>query len=265
MSQDAMTQELMAAGAAPRAEIILAGEPAELIEQAARAARALKQVVDQAHLALNVGGHEHLQFEAWQTVGHFYGVTALIPQGAVTALEADGQVHGYQAYAIAVRNGEKIGGAEAMCTRDEKSWRDRPDFQLASMAQTRAMSKALRSVLAFVVVLAGYSPTPAEEMISSERRPLRPVTPPREAAVSPEEEEDEALAADAAGGGGAAGTQTAVRAIRRPGAQARLWCEECRAERAYVVYTRDGEFWLSHGLPNRGGFHSYPKELVTWV
>jgi len=39
-----------------------------------------------------------------------------------------------------------------------------PWFQLASMAQTRAGAKALRNRLAWVVVLAGYKPTPAEEM-----------------------------------------------------------------------------------------------------
>ena len=39
-----------------------------------------------------------------------------------------------------------------------------PLFQLRSMAQTRACAKALRNVLAWVVVLAGYRPTPAEEL-----------------------------------------------------------------------------------------------------
>lgn len=37
-------------------------------------------------------------------------------------------------------------------------------FQLRSMAQTRACAKALRNVLAWVVMLAGYKTTPAEEM-----------------------------------------------------------------------------------------------------
>lgn len=44
-----------------------------------------------------------------------------------------------------------------------------PSFQLRSMAQTRASAKALRNVLAWVVVLAGYRPTPAEEMITEQR------------------------------------------------------------------------------------------------
>lgn len=39
-----------------------------------------------------------------------------------------------------------------------------PLFQLRSMAQTRACAKALRNALAWVVVLAGYKATPAEEL-----------------------------------------------------------------------------------------------------
>jgi hypothetical protein len=47
---------------------------------------------------------------------------------------------------------------------DESKWSDKPLYQLRSMAQTRAQAKALRGVLAWVAVLAGYNPTPAEEM-----------------------------------------------------------------------------------------------------
>lgn len=39
-----------------------------------------------------------------------------------------------------------------------------PSFQLRSMAQTRAASKAFRLALSWVVVLAGFKSTPAEEM-----------------------------------------------------------------------------------------------------
>ena len=50
--------------------------------------------------------------------------------------------------------------------RSEKSWAGRDDFALRSMAQTRATSKALRMPLGFVVTLAGYLATPAEEMMN---------------------------------------------------------------------------------------------------
>ena len=49
-----------------------------------------------------------------------------------------------------------------------------PLFQLRSMAQTRAAAKALRNALAWVVVLAGYEPTPAEEL-EAERMPQQQV------------------------------------------------------------------------------------------
>jgi hypothetical protein len=51
-----------------------------------------------------------------------------------------------------------------MCLDDEAKWTTSRSFQLRSMAQTRAQAKALRNVLAWVVVMAGYQPTPAEEM-----------------------------------------------------------------------------------------------------
>ena len=51
-------------------------------------------------------------------------------------------------------------------SQDESNWSSKPLFQLKSMAQTRACAKALRNVLAWVVVLAGYTPAPAEEMES---------------------------------------------------------------------------------------------------
>jgi hypothetical protein len=69
-----------------------------------------------------------------------------------------------RAEVVDLRTGQVVGGAEAYCMRDEENWAVKPWFQLASMAQTRAGAKALRNVLAWVVVLAGYRPTPAEEL-----------------------------------------------------------------------------------------------------
>jgi hypothetical protein len=76
-----------------------------------------------------------------------------------------GAVQGFEARAIAIRaDGMEISAAEAMCLNDEPNWKSKPLFQLRSMSQTRACAKALRNVLAWVVVLAGYRTTPAEEI-----------------------------------------------------------------------------------------------------
>ncbi len=61
-------------------------------------------------------------------------------------------------------DGRVVGSAEAMCSRSETTWANRDDYALRSMAQTRATSKAMRQPLGFVMALAGFDPTPAEEM-----------------------------------------------------------------------------------------------------
>lgn len=86
-------------------------------------------------------------------------------------------------YMIHLKDGTKIAEADAPADKSLWIWekasngksypkKDKvkmgeelvPEFQLRSMAQTRAGSKALRNILAWVAVLAGYKPTPAEEM-----------------------------------------------------------------------------------------------------
>ena len=91
-------------------------------------------------------------------------------QGEAEPVEING-VQGFKATVNAVtRNGEVVGSATAFCMRDEKTWASRDTYAIASMAQTRATSKALRMPLGFIVTLAGYSATPAEEIPPAERR-----------------------------------------------------------------------------------------------
>jgi hypothetical protein len=186
-------------------------DPQKIIDNASQAAKVLKSVVDQAHLAKKLGGDkEHLFFEAWQTVAGFYGATPKIEWTKEIA-DGAGNVTGYNSRAVVLLGGQVIGAAEGRCSRDEDKWNTRtkyeyhyikksggtsledpgkeeiiwekkdgrsfpkkkrvevgkelvPLFQLESMSQTRAMAKALRSCYAWVVVLAGYASTPAEEM-----------------------------------------------------------------------------------------------------
>ncbi len=57
-----------------------------------------------------------------------------------------------------------VGRAEAMVSRTESTWAQRDDYALRSMAETRAESRAWRKACGWIVHLAGYNPTPAEEM-----------------------------------------------------------------------------------------------------
>lgn len=137
--------------------------PEIVLQEAAKAAQALKDVIESKPNKVVINGRTFLTFEDWQTLGRFYGITAA---ARATSYVEQGRVRGYECHAeaILVSTGQVIGAAQAMCMDDETKWSDKPLYQLRSMAQTRAQAKALRGVLAWVAVMAGYNPTPAEEM-----------------------------------------------------------------------------------------------------
>ena len=138
-------------------------QPTAVIQAAQRAAESLKGVIARKPKPVIINGEQYLEFEDWQTVGRFYGYTA--------GLEVEpefvdmGGVKGFKATAVALdAQGVIRSRATAYCMADEDRWQKAPIYQLASMAQTRANAKALRNVLSWIAVLAGYKPTPAEEM-----------------------------------------------------------------------------------------------------
>ena len=71
---------------------------------------------------------------------------------------------GWQARSVVTQNGRVVSSAESECRWTEGTWRTRDSYTLKSMAQTRAMSRALRGALGYIVNLAGFNATPAEEM-----------------------------------------------------------------------------------------------------
>lgn len=140
--------------------------PAEVLTRAQATADALMPVVRSKNLISNIQGREHLRVEAWTTLGAMLGVT---PVCTWTRKLEDGWEARVEARTL---DGRVIGAAEAECLRGESTWAKRDDYALRSMAQTRATSKALASVLRFVATLAGVEGTPAEEMptTDAERR-----------------------------------------------------------------------------------------------
>lgn len=210
----------------PTGDIQVSRSPELVLEEARRAAVALVDVLSKKQRPVIMNGEQYLEFEDWQTVGRFYGLTAKVKE---TEFLDYGGVQGFLAKAVVVRSdGMEISAAEAMCMNDEEKWSSRPKygylyvlkdgtkqeeeppsdqmvwvdnpkkagkklpkkertlmgetcvplFQLRSMAQTRACAKALRNVLAWVVVLAGYKPTVAEELTGDEEPPKDPGKPP---------------------------------------------------------------------------------------
>jgi hypothetical protein len=148
--------------------------PNEVLEHAQEHAKVLMRVVEQQNLAVQIGQAKHLKVEAWTMLGSQLGVFA-VADGEPETVEIDG-VTGFRVAVQAVtRNGDVVGRAVGYCMRDEPTWKNRPLHALAAMAETRATSRALRKPLGFIVQLAGFNPTAAEEM-PAEAPATRPST-----------------------------------------------------------------------------------------
>ncbi len=135
-------------------------DPGEVVEKATQVANALASVIQAKRLFAHIQGKNHVLVEGWQLLGSMLGVTAV----CVATEPVDG---GFKATVEArTADGRVIGRADALCTKHEKRgpWKTADDYARLSMAQTRATSKALKGPLGFVVSLAGYETTPAEEM-----------------------------------------------------------------------------------------------------
>ena len=162
------SQELAPAG------LFKTDDPVEVVERATRVADSLKDVISQRELYTIIQGKPHVRVEGWQLVGAMLGVTAV----CVETVEVEG---GWKATVEArTADGRVIGSASALCTKNEKRgpWKSADDYARLSMAQTRATSKALKGPLGFVISLAGYQTTPAEEMTFIEADPVAEVEPP---------------------------------------------------------------------------------------
>ena len=136
--------------------------PKQITNFGTRAAKQLVDIVKQNKWNVNIQGNDYLRFEAWQTVGRFFGYT--VKTEKTNYIEIGGN-RGFEATASVLDStGIIVGGAESVCMSDEKQWATKPLYALKSMAQTRAGARALRQILSWVVVLAGYKPTPVEEI-----------------------------------------------------------------------------------------------------
>ena len=142
---------------------VVSRPPDIVLQEAHAAAAALTDVLSKKKKKLEFNGKQYLEYEDWLLLGQFYN--AYCKTHDAVEIEIDG-IKGAKARAdVLDRNGVVIGGAEGYCMRDETQWKTKPFFQLASMAQTRAGSKAMANRLRWVAVLAeGVSGTPMEEM-----------------------------------------------------------------------------------------------------
>jgi len=163
---EATATEIVPAEPEPSHNLSLFGttDPVEVVEAATRVADALAAVIRAKGLYSVIQNKAHVRVEGWQLLGSMLGVTAIC-----TATE---EVEGGYLATVEARtaDGRVVGRADALCTKHERRgpWKSADDYARLSMAQTRATAKALKGPLGFVISLAGYQTTPAEEMTFAE-------------------------------------------------------------------------------------------------
>ena len=133
--------------------------PIANIKKSTDVAGACKEIVSRT--SIKIQNKKYVPVEGWMAIATAHGCNL----SATDVKSVDG---GISARGIVRRisDGITLGEAEGFVGDDEKTWANRPLFARRAMAQTRAMSRAARSVFAHVVVLmdCGLETTPAEEM-----------------------------------------------------------------------------------------------------
>ena len=113
---------------------------------------------------------EYVLVEGWEVLGTMLGIVP-ITEIVEPICNDKGKVRGYKARAYLYRNpimenGKIIGGTLIATTEASATVEgfQKDTASMMSMAQTRALGKAYRMALSWIMKMAGYEGTPAEEM-----------------------------------------------------------------------------------------------------
>jgi len=140
------------------ATLFRSDEPELIATRATAVADLLARIIREQKLYATIQGKEYVLVEGWTLAGTLLGVFPVL----VWTRKLD---DGWEARVEArTRDGAIVGAAESECLRSERKWARAEDYAIRSMASTRATSKALRQPLGFVITLAGFEATPADEI-----------------------------------------------------------------------------------------------------
>lgn len=164
----------------------------------------LAKFVKERNLSVDVRGKQYLFVEGWQLVFAFFGLTVvaqepialnqpneMLPNRLNPGTPGTKPAIIYQCHAIVKNSLQRVvGQGFAIAGNDEDKLKNYERFALFSYAQTRAISKAGRNMLSFIIKMAGFEGTPFEEMgdgmaAGDEASTYATVVPPPAAPAAP--------------------------------------------------------------------------------
>jgi hypothetical protein len=125
----------------------------------------LTKFIDDNKLSSQIAGKRYVQVEGWQFAGSQLGLVA-IPNEAEDISKAGSTELRYKSSVdvFHVATGALVSRGFAICSNKENKKKSFDEYAIASMAQTRAIGKAYRNNLAWLIRLAGFEATPVEEI-----------------------------------------------------------------------------------------------------
>lgn len=155
----------------------------------------LSRLIIEKKLTTNIQGKNYVNVEGWMFCGSALGLNPVITE--VTDLTRrgtePGQVEIKYMAKCEVRNintGQLVATGVAICSNFEHSKKRFDEYAILSMAQTRAIGKAYRNLLAWLMKAAGFEATPAEEMDFAVETPKKPSQTVQEVVAEIVEEEE---------------------------------------------------------------------------
>jgi len=127
-------------------------------------ATVLENFIAEKKLYADISGKKYVMVEGWQFAGAMLGLTAYADKDVENISTKDERAFRGYASVYRVSDNKKLSSASMTCSNKEKKKREFDDYALESMAQTRAISKAYRLYMSWVMKAAGYEVTPFEEV-----------------------------------------------------------------------------------------------------
>lgn len=156
----------------------------------------LSKLIKEKGLSSNIQGKQFVNVEGWQFAGASLGLMPIITETTDLTRRGTepGQVEIKYMAKCEVRNittGQLVATGVAICSNFEHSKKRFDEYAILSMAQTRAIGKAYRNLLAWLMKAAGFEATPAEEMdFAPADTPKKPAQSVQEVVAEIVEEQD---------------------------------------------------------------------------
>lgn len=121
----------------------------------------LKNIVVQQKLFVPIKGKNYAMVEGWMLAGMLTGINVMVEEPK--CLSTGSEIK-YSVAAKLYKGDLLVGVGYAVCSSKEAMKKSFDEYAILSMAQTRAIGKAYRNKIGFIMKLAGFQATPSEEM-----------------------------------------------------------------------------------------------------